>query len=244
MARDPEVRSPLGEWADVFQSDDARTPVTTDSAVYFVYGPPNQAKIMICPLEQVPDASGERAVRAVIFICPECATRGRIDSRKPFRIVDNRLMFRTENGPVPLSPLLTVESPVECAAEYDVLDTDTNRHDHARCTFSAVIRDGVAYPMAQMQVILTRALQIANARYNQAAQLFPTAGGRLQQSVREQAQRDLNIIVSRVLPVVCPVVESGKYERGGEKSLVGCWEALDRIRLACEQMVTAMGGRV
>lgn len=244
MARDPDVPVPLSAWPDTFQPDDTRTPVGGSGACYYVYGPPNQAKVVACPTEQVPTTNGKRDIRAVVFVCPECGTRGRIDERKPFRVVDQRLVFRTAEGPVPLSPILTVESPVKCDAEYDVHDTDSNRHDRMHCTFHAVIRDGVAYPMQYMQGILTKAMQGTHARYDQAVNLFQSAAGRLHPDARQKAQSDLLIIFQRVLPSVCPVIESGQYERGGERSLVGCWEALDAARAACEQMITAMGGRL
>lgn len=244
MARDPNLATPLSAWPDVFQPDDARNPISGTGAVYYVYGPPNQAKVVACPTEQVPTASGKREVRGIVFVCAECGMRGRIDERKPFRVVDQRLVFRTQGGPVPLSPILTVESPVKCDASFDVHDTDTNRHERAHCNFHAVIRDGVAYPMQHMQAILTRVMQATHTRYTQAVTFFQSSAGRLQPEARQKAQNDLGIIFQRVLPSVCPVIESGQYERGGEKSLVGCWEALDGARAACEAMIQAMGGRL
>lgn len=243
MSRDPNLPSPLAEWSDAFREEPSGSPIAPVGTVYFVYGPPGGANIVACKVEQVPDWSGAKQAEAVIVTCPICQAPGRVSlDAKPFRIDHKRVVMRTQNGPVPVEPLLTVMSPYACGAQCTVTDEDTQRREEAICPFHAIIRKGVAYDIGAMagpNGVLTRALRLTHEHYERAQKLFVASGRHLHPQLVAAAQGDLNRMFA-ALQIVVPTVESGRYERDGLQSIVGCMDELENIAGAAARIVLAI----
>ena len=220
-----------------FAADNAKSPLTPDGKVYFVYGPRGKAHVYACPLEQARNWDGDNIVQAVQVTCPGCGSCGRVTVDKPFRISPVRSVFETELGAIPLSPLLTIESEYICKTELRLFDTETGEQQEAVCTFQAVIRNGIAYDLDVVPKILTDLMQSAE----QSIQKANAAFARVRPKLPPQVQQGIGTIIGRaqqVLVATCPVIERGVYQRGGERSVVGCWDSLEWIYGACMKVLS------
>ena len=243
-------------------AEDSRSPISPDGSVYYLSNPGPDAEVVTCGLEQTKSVSTgawrkDRAqvedpppdVHAVYFKCPKCQGSGRIDAlKKPFRVGGRKMIRRMVKDAqgnevekvIPISPLLTIESPVECGNLFEVRDTDAGTVQEYRCDYHVVIRAGIAYPVKAMQEIMTSAMQLALQRHQQSGQVFQQRGRQMPAPAQQRIAQDLQRAVP-ALQGLQALATSGQYARGGPKSIVGVWEGFDEVRIACEQMLAAMG---
>ena len=231
-----------GIFVPVNADDTTRNSFSTDGRVYFIYCPRGQARVVVCELERVRHWEGESLVRAVAVRCPVCGSCGRVTSEKPFRVEDKRTPFETENGVVYLSPLLTVDSEYICGAEVQIVEQDGDKPSSAKCTFAAIIRNGIAYDLNVVPQILTDAMKAAHAWYSRSYNAYMGSKGRIDANTRTEIEKLLNTAFTAVQDR-CPVVQGGQYERGGPHSVVGCWDGLDFVCAAGQRIVQLLGGR-
>ncbi len=251
----------LRQWVS---QEDHRSFAAPDGQVYYLSKPSEDADIVACGLEQTRSPSSHQwsksrsreidsgtDVHAVYFRCAACKQTGRIDAaKKPFHIGGRRMIRRKIRQPdgtevekaVPLAPLLTVESPVECGLNFTVHDTDAGTVQEMLCTYHVVIRDGIAYPVTDIPQILTQAMRNALLMVQKATAAFAQRGRTIPVQFQQKIAQDLGQF-QQGLPVLQQLAESGNYDRGGPKSLVQVWVAFDHISKSCDQMLQALGVR-